>query len=72
VVVPGISKRLLAFGCWSQNPIRGRFKGGLMDSLIEGNVEPRKQWVAPELKKIDIEAITQLEFTTGDDGILGR
>jgi hypothetical protein len=30
-----------------------------LESLIETSVEPRKEWVAPELKKIDIEEITQ-------------
>ena len=29
-----------------------------MDHVIETNDEPRKEWAAPELKKIDIEAIT--------------
>jgi hypothetical protein len=29
-----------------------------MDDVIETNDEPRKEWAAPELKKIDIEAIT--------------
>ena len=31
-----------------------------MDHVIETNDEPRKEWAAPELKKIDIE-----EFTAG-------
>jgi len=29
-----------------------------MQNLVETNVEPREEWVAPELKKIDVEAIT--------------
>jgi hypothetical protein len=29
-----------------------------MESFVETNVEPRKEWVAPELKKIDVEEIT--------------
>ena len=29
-----------------------------MDHVIETNDEPRKEWAAPELKKIDIEQIT--------------
>jgi hypothetical protein len=29
-----------------------------MNSFVETNVEPRKEWAAPELKKIDIEQIT--------------
>jgi hypothetical protein len=42
-----------------------------MESLIEANVEPRKEWVAPELKKIDIEVITQFEGPFNFDGITG-
>jgi hypothetical protein len=29
-----------------------------MDKVIDTNVETRKEWVTPELKKIDIEQIT--------------
>jgi hypothetical protein len=29
-----------------------------MDHVIETNDAPRKEWAAPELKKIDIEEIT--------------
>jgi hypothetical protein len=29
-----------------------------MDALIETSLEPRKEWVTPELKKIDIAIIT--------------
>lgn len=29
-----------------------------MKNVDETNIEPRKVWVAPELKKIDIEQIT--------------
>jgi hypothetical protein len=29
-----------------------------MDNEIQSNVKPRKEWVAPELKKVDIEQIT--------------
>jgi hypothetical protein len=29
-----------------------------MESVEEGSLEPRKEWVRPELKKIDIEQIT--------------
>jgi hypothetical protein len=39
-----------------------------MESLVETNFEPRKEWVAPELKKIDVEAITSLDSGSGDDG----
>lgn len=38
-----------------------------MQSLVETNVEPRKEWVAPELKKIDVEAITAASFAGRDD-----
>jgi hypothetical protein len=30
--------------------------------------QPREAWVAPELKKIDIEEITATGFKVGDDG----
>jgi hypothetical protein len=40
---------------------------GQMQSLVETNVEPRKEWVAPELKKIDVEAITAASFAGRDD-----
>ena len=39
-----------------------------MDGSVKTNVEPRKEWVAPELKKIDIEQITEFNFGTGKDG----
>ena len=29
-----------------------------MENVMETSVEPRKEWVAPELKKVDIEQIT--------------
>jgi hypothetical protein len=38
-----------------------------MDSLVETYVEPRKEWVAPELKKIDVEAITAASTGPEDD-----
>jgi hypothetical protein len=43
-----------------------------MDHVIETNDEPRKEWAALELKKIDIEEITA-GFATGpaDDGLGG-
>jgi hypothetical protein len=43
---------------------------GHMQSLVETNVEPRKEWVAPELKKIDVEAITS-QSTTGANDLVG-
>jgi hypothetical protein len=42
-----------------------------MDNMIETNDEPRKEWAAPELKKIDIEAITAGSTGTVDDGLDG-
>ena len=35
-----------------------------MDSMIETKDEPRKEWAAPELKKIGIEEITAQGATT--------
>jgi hypothetical protein len=29
-----------------------------MDNVIDTSIETRKEWVAPELKKVDIEQIT--------------
>jgi len=29
-----------------------------MENVIDNNVEARKEWAAPELKKVDIEQIT--------------
>jgi hypothetical protein len=42
-----------------------------MEDLMETNVEPRKEWVAPELKKIDIEEITLFTAGLGSDSVLG-
>lgn len=39
-----------------------------MQSRVETNVEPRKEWVAPELKKIDVEVITAGSSTPNSDG----
>jgi hypothetical protein len=41
-----------------------------MDNVIEINVEPRKEWVAPELKKVDIEQITAGDNHVHNDGFL--
>lgn len=38
-----------------------------MDALIETSLEPRKEWVTPELKKIDIAIITAIGPTNGGD-----
>ena len=37
--------------------------------MIETKDEPRKEWAAPELKKIDLEEITAGSSGTADDGI---
>jgi hypothetical protein len=39
-----------------------------MDMVIETNVETRKVWSAPELKKVDIELITAFSGGSGGDG----
>jgi hypothetical protein len=39
-----------------------------MDGIfVEINLEPRKEWVAPELKKINVEAITASSSGSGSD-----
>ena len=35
-----------------------------MDGFVETNLEPRKEWAAPELKKIDIEQVTAAGAST--------
>jgi hypothetical protein len=40
----------------------------LMDKVIDTSVETRKEWVAPELKKVDIEQITANSCGYRDDG----
>jgi hypothetical protein len=42
-----------------------------MDYVIETKDEPRKEWAAPELKKIDIEEITAGGVSGSDDGLGG-
>ena len=43
-----------------------------MDHVIETNDAPRKEWAAPELKKIDIEEITAGGSTSpGSDSFSG-
>jgi hypothetical protein len=39
-----------------------------MDNVIEHNVESRKEWAAPELKKVDIEQITAAGLLNNYDG----
>jgi hypothetical protein len=36
------------------------------------NVEPRKEWVAPELKKIDVAQITAAGLSGGSDHAHGH
>jgi hypothetical protein len=42
-----------------------------MDSMIETKDEPRKEWAAPELKKIGIEEITAGGAGGASDGLGG-
>jgi len=42
-----------------------------MDKVIETSVEPRKEWVTPELKKVDIEQITATGGNLGSDSDFG-
>ena len=39
-----------------------------MNMVIETIVEPRKEWVTPELKKVDIELITASGGSNVPDG----
>jgi hypothetical protein len=38
-----------------------------MENHFDATFEPRKEWVAPELKKIDVEEITALGTSGADD-----
>jgi len=38
-----------------------------MKNTFDTGIETRKEWVRPELKKIDIEKITAHHFGTGAD-----
>ena len=38
-----------------------------MEGFVETNVDPRKEWAAPELKKVDIEEITAKDLHQGYD-----
>jgi hypothetical protein len=44
-----------------------------MDNVIVSNMETRKEWAAPELKKVDIEQITAASTSgstfDGDKGV---
>lgn len=39
-----------------------------MKGFVKSNLETKKTWVAPELKKVDVEQITAATFGTGGDG----
>jgi hypothetical protein len=39
-----------------------------MDGFVGINVAPRKEWSAPELKKVCVEQITALSHGSGGDG----
>ena len=39
-----------------------------MDRFDSNNVETKQEWVAPELKKIDVEQITAAGVKAGTDG----
>jgi hypothetical protein len=38
-----------------------------MENHREKTVEAKKEWTAPELKKIDVEEVTSYFFKLGDD-----
>jgi hypothetical protein len=40
-----------------------------MESSKENFVETRKTWATPELKKIDVEAVTAASHTEESDGV---
>lgn len=42
-----------------------------MENLVDINVEPRKEWASPELKKIDVEEITAHGVSGASDGLTG-
>jgi hypothetical protein len=39
-----------------------------MENRLEEKVETRKQWITPELKKIDVEQLTAGGVSGDDDG----
>ena len=43
-----------------------------MDAFVETSLEPRKEWVTPELKKIDIDEITAAQLGINADGAVGE
>jgi hypothetical protein len=44
-----------------------------MVNKVDINVEPRKEWVAPELKKVSIAQITaNTNMSNGSDGLVNK
>ena len=43
-----------------------------MNNAIDTSVETRKEWSVPELKKVDIEQITEFGDGTRDDGFFNN
>jgi hypothetical protein len=39
-----------------------------MENILEEKFETRKEWITPELKKIDLEQLTAGGITGDDDG----
>jgi hypothetical protein len=39
-----------------------------MENLTEEKIETKKEWTAPELKKVDVEEVTSHILNLGDDG----
>jgi hypothetical protein len=39
-----------------------------MENVVETSIEPRKEWVTPELQMIDIEQFTATGVSTSADG----
>jgi|CZKF01.1.fsa_nt_gi hypothetical protein len=40
----------------------------MKNQVVETTLESRKEWVLPELKKVDIEQVTAGGITAGGDG----
>jgi hypothetical protein len=43
-------------------------QGVTMENCLEEKVETKKEWIAPELKKIDLEQLTAGDIGGDDDG----
>jgi hypothetical protein len=54
--------------CQKANLYRRRSR---IDDLIETSLEPREEWVTPELKKIDIDQISAADGAFNSDGAGG-